>query len=706
MKFELSADVGGTFTDLVFADELGTLNFFKASSTHNNIVEGILNGVDIIAASRGSSRREILENCASFACGTTAATNAILEGKVARTALICTEGFRDVLWIREGSKEDSSDIQIDYPEPYIPRALAFTVSERVNAEGGVERELDIDQVNAIADQLAELKIEAVAVSLLWSFVRPEHEIIIGSILARRLPDVAVSLSHVVSPSIREHRRTSATAIDASLKPIVKKRLGFLEGRLREEGLAGELSFIVSSGGRTSASEVLAKPVLLCLSGPSAAPKAAADLTLKDVSDEANVIATDMGGTSFDVSLVVGGHTPMHRDGSIDGHPFGVSSVDVKTIGAGGGSIARVDEGGFIHVGPESAGAYPGPACYGRGGTRATVTDANLVRGLLNPELFAGGQFTLRRDLALEAVKRDVADPLGISVEEAALLVGVTAEQSMVAAIEDITIRKGIDPRTFTLVSGGAAAGLHAAEIGRELGIKTILFPQPAGVLSAYGIATGDAKLTFSRNFFASSADFNYEGVAVVLRQLAEQGTSFLDRMKVVNELRELRFSVQARYAGQVWQLELPLPSETIASSKALSELVEAFHTLHEMVYSVRANSNTVEFIEWEVIAIGRRAQIANMRGPKTRTSAYKPKGTRLCYLDRSGKPSNVAIYDKEQLPEGATISGPALVEDPLFTVLIPDNAIARVTRNVGIVAEWQPVADQARDLPGQDRKSA
>ncbi|QHJ01279.1 hydantoinase/oxoprolinase family protein [Xylophilus rhododendri] len=694
MSFEIAVDVGGTFTDLVLRQPGQETRHYKSSSTAR-IEEGILSGIGIIAADLGLERQQLLERCSDFACGTTAATNAVLEGKGARTALLCTEGFRDTLLIREGTRHDVLDLYVDYPQPYVPRHLTHGIRERVNAEGGVEIPVDAEQVRAVARQLREQGVEAVAVCLLWSFLRPDHEELVGKLVAAELPGVPISLSHQVNPTLREYRRASAVSLDASLKPIVRDRIGKLESSLRQAGFAGNLSFVTSNGGRASSEEVMGKPVYLCLSGPSAAPRAASSLAQAGARDSRDVIAVDMGGTSFDVSIVVGGRIPTHREGVIDGHMFGVPSVDVKTIGAGGGSIARVDAGGFIHVGPHSAGAFPGPACYGRGGTLPTVTDANLARGLLNPHNFAGGQFALSVENARRAIEEHVAGPLGLSVEDAASLIGLAAEQSMVAAIEDITVRRGIDARRFVMVSGGAAGGLHSAEIAREMGMGTVLFPQASGVLSAYGIAIGDFSFNFTRSFYAISSAFNFEGLGIVLEGLVAEGRSFLERMQVPAQRQRLAFSVQARYAGQIWEITLPLDGERLQGEAALAALVARFHALHEQLYAVRAEHDAVEFIEWDLLAVGERPALSLVEPePVGADATARARELRTVSLGRPARPIQVPVYERAALFAGAVLPGPALVEDPLFTCLIPEACTGRYTADRTLIVDIHPLAPQ------------
>ncbi len=693
MGLEISADVGGTFTDFVVRDADGRISLFKSSTTPGRIADGIFAGLDLIAARRNSDLGALLSGCDSLAIGTTVATNAILEGKAAKTGLICTAGFRDTLLIREGGKADTYNIFVDYPDPYIPRYLSFGVPERVNAEGGIETPLDEAAVRAAIAQMRDWGVEAVAVALIWSIANPAHELRIAEILTATWPEAPFSLSHQVSPTLREYRRFSATAIDASLKPVVQRNIAAIEGRLAAAGFTGTLTFVTSNGGRTSTQEVLAKPVYLCLSGPSAAPHAGVTLARAEGIEDGNVLTIDMGGTSFDVSIATGWETPMHREGLIGGHMFGVPSVDVRTIGAGGGSIARVDAGGFVHAGPDSAGANPGPACYGRGGKRPTVTDANLVLGLLDPKGFADGQMELSTASAADAIRQHVAAPLGISVEEAASLIVLTVEQNMVGAIEDLTIRRGVDPRRYLLVSGGSAAGLHAAAIARELGMRHTLVPDVAGVLSAYGIATGDVRFGFARGLFASSARFDHAAVNAVLADLTADGTAYLDRMRVPAERRSLVYTAEARYAGQVWQLTLRLPQPRIDGAGGLADLVESFHRLHEQVYVVRAN-DPVEFTEWNLMATGHVAPSADQARRPDPTGAAPSDTTRpttrRVFLREMGGHADIPVFDGSALRTGSSIAGPALVQTRLTVALVPLGCSAQITRRGGLMIDVAP----------------
>ncbi|MDX7952558.1 hydantoinase/oxoprolinase family protein [Lichenihabitans sp. Uapishka_5] len=688
MSPEIAVDVGGTFTDLVLRTGDGQVRTYKSSTTKLNIALGIFAGLDRIAADLGVTRGELLATCGSFACGTTIATNAILERKTARTALLCTMGFRDTLLIREGGKPNNFDMFVDYPDPLIPRSRTIGIDERINAEGGIERPLAEADVEGAVALMREWEVEAVAVALLWSIANPAHELRIGEILRSSLPGVPFSLSHRVNPTIREYRRTSAAALDASLKPVVQHHIHDLEERLRAAGFKGTLTFVTSNGGRASSEAIINKPVFICLSGPSGAPQAASRLVREEGIAEAsgNIVCIDMGGTSLDVSVIQGWEIPSHREGSIGGHVFGVPSVDVETIGAGGGSIARVDAGGLIHSGPESAGAFPGPACYGRGGTLPTVTDANLVRGLLSPDNFAAGQIKLSVEAAVRAVREHVAEPLGMTVEDAANLICFTTEQNMVAAIEGMTVQKGLDPRSFVLVSGGAAGGLHAASLARELRIPTVLIPRAAGVLSAYGISTGDVKFNFTRSAFSSSVSFDFDRVGTVLAEIRKEAIDFLEGMGVPDERRHLSFSTQARYAGQVWHVTLGVPDGRIRDAEDLAALVEAFHVLHERLNSMRAEGDPVEFVEWDVLAVGRNVNASPPAEPQSTGPADSAERLRrVVHLRELDGPTAIPVYDGPRLCVGQVIEGPALIEDPLTVNLVPPRSTAVVTAQRGIL---------------------
>jgi len=688
---QIAVDVGGTFTDLVVYDDQRRLKGYKSPTTPDDISDGVFNGLELIAQDRGISLRSLLAQTRRFGFGTTTATNAILVGRTSRTALIATKGFRDTLLIREGGKADSYDIHARYPEPFIPRELTFEVDERIGSEGEVIAPLDLDAARKVVEAIRGAKVEAVAVSLIWSIANGSHELAVGKLVEKLIPGVPVSLSHRVNPCIREYRRTSATAIDAALKPIVNLSVSRLEERLAALSFGGTLAYVTSNGGQTSAREIIEKPVYLCFSGPSAAPESGRRFSEIEGVGGGNIITADMGGTSFDVSIVTEGRIPMHREGSIAGHVFGVPSVEIHTIGAGGGSIGWVDSGGFVFAGPDSAGSRPGPACYDRGGSRPTITDANLLCGCLGDRFTTGGGMTLRRDLAEAAMRTHIADPLGISVEEAAALMRLDSEQKMVVAIEDLTIKRGIDPREYAMVAGGSAAGMHAVAIARELGIRQVIVPPMSGVLSAFGILTGNVSFSFTESLFTSTDTFKFDSVNALLNRLEEQAHSYLDRMNVTRDRHRLIYTCQACYVGQVWQLSLDLPGTRIADAKALAALVEAFHSQHESIYAVRSETDAVEISEWSVQAIGLLEDVEiPALSTEGRDTNPTPVSTRPVYMREIGQKKDIPVYHGPRLPIGKAVDGPAIIEDDLTSLLLLPRTTARLTKygSYIVVVAW------------------
>ena len=627
----------------------------------------------------------LLRGCRSVALGTTVATNAILQNRTARTALLCTEGHSQVLLIREGHKIDVHNFRVDYPEPYVPQTLTFEVRERVLSDGHIRVPLDEERLRETIRLVGQHDVEAVAVSYLWSIANPAHELRTANIITELLPDMPVTLGHRISPSIREYRRTSTAAMDASLKTVVGRNLNRIQERLSLAGFRGTLSVITSTGGRVSVEEALASPVNLCLSGPSGGPVASKWLCGREDLRSRDTITGDMGGTSFDVSLCIGGENLIHRQGKIGGHIFAVPAAEILTIGAGGGSIAEVDKGGMIHVGRQSAGSMPGPACYGRGGSFATVTDANLVRGFIAAEDFGDGSLTLSETLAHRAIEENVAVPLGMDVLDAACLISAVVEQKMATAIEEITIKRGLDTRDFTLVAGGSAAGLHMARIAQILQVRQVLFPRVAGVLSAFGIAAGDIKRYFGRSFHTRSDRFDRPGVGVVLAELGREAEEFLDRMEVVPDARTLSFTAEACYPDQIWNLTTPLARDELVSGD-ISRIVERFHEIHKLKYRTNSPSEPVEFWEWGVEAIGIRSFATPRFSDEAAKIVPARQRTRKVRIS-SGRDIEAPIYGRAAFAAAGHVGGPAIIEDHLSIVLVPEKAEATFTANGNILVD-------------------
>jgi N-methylhydantoinase A len=670
MRF--AVDTGGTFTDLVIEDVEGNLRVFKSATTPADPVNGIINAFTFAASEMGMTLSELLAHGTMLMHGTTRGLNAVLTGNTARTALLVTEGHPDILVLREGGRTDIFNHRIPYPEPYVPRRLTYEVPERVAANGSILTPLDEARTLDVVRQMASDKVEAVAVTLLWSFLNPAHENRVREIIHSELPDLPVTLSHELNPCLREYRRASASAIDASLKPVMTDYIGSLDRRLREAGFAGRLLMMTSSGGVLDASDVVAAPLHSLNSGPSMAPTAGRYFANHD-SDFSTVIVADTGGTSYDVSVVRAGRIPWTRESWIGepfrGHMTGFPSVDVRSVGAGGGSIAWVDSGGLLHVGPQSAGADPGPACYGQGGDRPTLTDACLVLGYLDPDFFLGGRSRLDVEAASAAISSQVADPLGLSIADAALAIWELATEHMVGAIQAITSHRGIDPSSAVLVGGGGAAGFNSVAIGRRLGCREVLIPTVGPALSAAGALISELSRSFELTMQTSSANFDHAGVQRVLQSLQNKASDFISGPGAGAIESWIDFSVEARYPNQVWELEVPMRTADLNEPGAIEQLVEDFHATHREVFKSADPSSSVDFESWHA-----RARCLLTR-PKFSSSPSLGGSSRVRSIVLAGVGAVEAdVWKLEDLPADAELDGPAIIESSTTTVLIDEKS--------------------------------
>jgi len=685
MSFQVCTDIGGTFTDLAIIDEEGKIGVFKTPTTPLNYIEGVLNTLKLVSEYYKIPVKKVLEKCSSanggiFSHGSTLSTNAIIEGKTAKTGLICTRGFRDILTIREGGKEDPYNWDVDYPPPYVPRYLTLPVTERVNSEGGVEIPLNEEEVRQAIRQFKKWNVQAIAVCLLWCITNPAHELRIGEIVKEEWPEIPYTLSHQLNPVIREYRRTSSAVINASLGPLISKYVFDLDGSLKKEGYLGELSLLTSTGGVMSVKELREKPIYSVDCGPAMAPVAGKAFAARELGKD-NVITIDMGGTSFDVSCVTQGEISISREAKIDSHILGINKVDSRSIGAGGGSIAWVDSGGLLRVGPRSAGAVPGPACYGRSGKDATVTDANVVLGYIDPHYFLGGAMKLNRRLAEEAIQKNVGNPLNLELTEAAFSIWNTVNINMVTAIRDITIWQGIDPREYLLVSGGGAAGLHFIPIMRELEMKQALVPKVAGAISAVGGLFADLSTEYSASHYTQSNRFDYEGVNKELENLEKQGVAFLERAGVALKNRRVEFYVEAHYPYQIWELSVPLRGKRIDNEKELAQLVDDFHEVHERVYAIKEPGQYVECVYWRVKATGLMPKPKIEETPLASGDLSAALvGKRKAYFKDLGGVVETPIYRGDKLKAGNVIIAPAIIEEPTTTIVILPKSQATVTK--------------------------
>lgn len=681
----LAVDTGGTFTDLAVGDDDGSQRIYKAPTTPDDPLRGLKAVLEVAAGSQGVDLRTFLGRASIFHFATTRSINAITTGTAARCALLATQGHRDVLVFREGGRLDAFDYTTAYPEPYVPRSLTFEVEERIGSAGEVVKPIDEEQLVTLATRLGESGVEAAGVALLWSVVNPAHELRVREVLNAHLPDLRVTLSHEVCPRIREYRRASAACIDASLKPLMTAHLRELEGSLAKWGFEGRVLVVGSGGAVLPAGEMADAPIHSLNSGPAMAPVAGRTIAASE-GDNGAVVVIDTGGTTFDVSLVRDGQLSWTREAWIgrefEGHMTGLPSVDIRSIGAGGGSIAWVDAGGLLHVGPMSAGSVPGPACYGQGGKAPTVTDAAVCLGYIDPHNFLGGDMVLDSDAAFKAVERDVASGLGLGVLEAAESIMDVATEQMVQAIEEITINQGVDPEAATLVAGGGAAGLNCVRIARRLGCQRVIVPEAAAVLSASGALLSDIAREYSATMLTRSDAFDFDRVNETLAQLERRCRDFASGLGLEGE-PEIQYVTEARYPHQMWEIDVRLPSVRIPDDAALEEVRAEFHRTHERLFAIRDQESPVEFVTW-------RAEIRHPLGqPVADQVADSVSGqdatSRGVWIPSSGF-QDVDTYRLDALESNVTNTGPAIVETPHTTIVVsPDDEFRRTPGGAVIV---------------------
>ena len=669
MRF--ATDTGGTFTDLLIEDEAGSIHMFKAATVPSEPVEGVLAAFDVAAKHFQVDRRTLLSRGEMFVHGTTYAINAIVTKNTAKTALLVTSGHPDILVLREGGRLEPFNHAIPYPDPYIPRSLTFEVPERVLASGEVRRPLDAAAVVEIANELKRRDVEAIAVCLLWSVLHPRHEREVGEILAAHLPGIPITLSHALNPALREYRRTIASAIDASLKPLMNKYLTGLTRSMREAGFEKRILVLTSQGAMVDLDEVQNAPILAINSGPSMAPIAGARLAAAEAPG-ADAVVFDTGGTTFDVSLVRGGRVPFTHETWL-GRPFqsdltGFPSVDVRSIGAGGGSIAWAEEGRVLRVGPQSAGAVPGPACYATGGQHATVTDAALVLGYIDPSFFLGGRIRLNRNAAMAALQRDVASPFGMSLEASASAVMSVWSENMVQAISDITVNQGIDPAKAIIVGGGGAAGLNALTIAERLGCERLIIPEVGAALSAYGATVSDIGREYRRVFVTSTAQFDRDGAAAVIAELRERAAAFANSAGAAAPDVRVDFLVEARYVHQVWEIDVAIEPDRLLAAGGVDLLTQNFHSAHEDVFAFSDPRSPIEVIAWRIAVHCKVAPHADLKLARTAAPAKDPKWRRA-FFPNSGW-VDVPVLTFSEIEPDVRIEGPAIVESPFTSIVI------------------------------------
>ena len=675
----ISIDTGGTFTDLVCEDKKNNLKIFKVPTTPENPSIGILNGLKQIATSYKKNFTDFLSDIDTIIHGTTHAINAIVTNKIAKTAFLCTKGHPDTLLFREGGRIEIFNFTVEYPDPYVPRSLTFEVPERTNYDGSISENLDKNHLKKIILKLKKLKIESVAVCLLWSTINPYHEKQIGEVIKNELPNIPFSLSHEVNPTLREYRRASSTCINASLKPIMSKYLKKLKELLFLNGFNGELLMITSQGGIKDINSIMEFPIHLINSGPSMAP-VAGNFYLKKSKYFKQGIVTDLGGTTFDISLIKNNKIPRTRETWIGekyrGHMTGFSSIDIRSIGAGGGSIAWIDKGGMLHVGPESAGANPGPVCYDKGGEKTTVTDAALILGILNSDFFLGGNIKLNKNLALKSIK-NISKKLGMNEYDTALSILDVVTQNMAQEIKSLTIHQGINPSEAIIVAGGGASGINILNLAKNLGCKSILIPDMGPVISASGAVIAELTDEFSITYPSKLNNLDLKLTNKILKELFNKCNKFA-KTNVKNSIsHKIDFFIEAKLTDQVWEIEVPITlNKKFSINKEL--IKKEFNKKYLSLFEVVDLDSEIEIIQWNA-KISCKTSRTNLL--MEREFSKKSKfNYRNVYIKNEGF-KKIQILNFNQLIYDKIYKGPNVIETPFTSIFIDKSSEIKLNKN-------------------------
>lgn len=670
--FTIGTDVGGTFTDfLVLNSEDDTQLINKVLTTPDDPSVGVLNGINGIADRLSMTTEQLLNQTKLIVHGTTVTTNAILTSTGARTGLITTKGFRDVLQMRRGirSREHLYNNKYIAPPPLVTRDLVIGINERTDLSGTILREVDEDEIVKAVEWFKEEGVQSVAVCLMHSYANPANERKAKELLQRWMPDAFVTISSDVCSIVRLNNRVSTVVMNAYVGPILEKYMDRLVEKLTKGGFNGELLIMQSNGGVTNPTTISQVPATTVLSGPTAGP-ISGDAFAQSCGYE-KAIVVDMGGTSFEASIVQDGQVFIKKEGEINRNLISLPMASIHTIGSGGGSIAWIDSGGMLQVGPQSAGASPGPACYMQGGTLPACSDANLVLGYLNPSFFLGGLMALSENLARHAIADHIAKPLGMSVEEAAFGIYQISNLNMANGVKEVTVQNGLDPREFPLVVAGGAGPIHAAMIARELQISDIIIPKFSSVLCAVGMLASNLRHDFLRNHQMAWSNVNLRDVRDALENDRMAGKKALITEGVEENDHLIMVGLDMRYIGQHFEVMIEVPENYILSDKK-GEVEERFHEEHERLFGFHLRGHEIELINLRLSCRGNRAQFVpqtmEVMQPGERVI---PKEHRSVYDPVLRKMTDSAIYDGEEMKAGAIIEGPAVIELITTTIVVP-----------------------------------
>ncbi len=669
MRYSIGIDVGGTFTDLVLLDDAGGgLVQHKTPSTSEDPSLGVVTGLDELAGIVGLECGAFLAQVGLIVHGTTVTTNAVLTEGGARTALLTTEGFRDVLEMRRGvrSRRHLYDNKYVAPAPLVPRYLRLPVRERVDVRGQIRVPLDEASVRDALALARREGVQAVAVCFLHSYTEPANERGAARLVEQLAPDLFLAVSSEILPQIRLNDRVGTTVMSAYVGPVLQGYIERLIAALADASFAGTLLVMQSNGGVATPEMVARNPASTVLSGPAGGPVAALAFTRARGSEDCIVV--DMGGTSFDATVVKDGEVQVTRYGEINRHPIALPMIDVHTIGAGGGSIGRLDDGGLLHMGPQSAGARPGPAAYGRGGVEPTCTDADLVLGYLDPDYFLGGRMRLSRDRAREAVERSIAGPLGLDAVAAAAAMAEVIDLNMAAGTKNVSIERGYDPRELPLVVAGGAGPVHAGAIADELELSTIVVPRLSSVLCALGMLLADLRHDLTRSYSRHWEDVDAAEARAVFDELARQGLEALAAEGVPEERRSVVASADLRYAGQHHEVSISFPPDDLGR---LERIEEAFHRRHEELYGFASPGKQMEIVNLHATVLGRRQPFA-LEPPAGGGGEAPRRGRRRIYLRSTRSLEEVEVLDGDLMTVGQSAAGPVVVDTRTTTIVVPE----------------------------------
>ena len=698
MSFRIGVDTGGTFTDCVVVDDDGNVTAAKAASTPQDFSIGVMESVAKAAKALGITAEQLLAETVRFGHGTTVATNALITHTGARTGVLTTRGHEDALFMGRikqkiaGLDEDQIHDFLLHDKAIpgiVPRKLVKGLNERVDHKGAVIVALNDEEVRRLAGELVDAGCEAIAISLIWSFMNPAHERRARDIVREAHPKVAVSISSEISPVLGEYERTASTMVNAYLTKKVDGYIGALAERLREAGFKHELQVMLSNGGVAPSEDARRRAAYLLASGPAAGVIGARNLG--QILGYPHVLTTDVGGTSFDVGLVVDGQPEYAREPLFDKYHVSFPMIDVVSIGSGGGSIAWIDPSGFLKVGPQSAGAEPGPACYGRGGTEPTVTDANVVLGRIDPSYFLGGAWTLDKDLAAKAIRERVAEPLGLSLEEAAIGIIDILDARMADLVRRVTIGRGLDPRNFALFAIGGAGPLHVGAYARDVGVKAVVVPTYASEFSALAIATSEM-LVVNKVSSPMVGPFDAGAVREVFVRLEKEAVEQLRRAGAVTngtgDLSTLR-SVDMKYKGQVHDVSVPVPSGEYTAASAVA-MADRFHERYESRYGKgTTNKNApIEAMSFEVRVAAKGRALRLAKAQVSSATASPTRGERAVYFRETKGFTQTPIFDRDALAPGQQIAGPAVIEAPDTTMLVRPGQTVRMDEYRNLVLSF------------------